>query len=283
MSQATQNTLSKKIWFLWIQGKEDMPLVVQKCYESWCKHNPDWKINFLNLEEAIELTSLRSVLYDRESKIPNVVISELVRINLLAVHGGVWVDATCFCQIPLNDWLPQVANKGFFAFHRPGEDRRISSWFLAGLPDNPIIQAYAQEANRFWTDNKRIQWREDKPFLNKVLRKLKVDRYLRRNPHTWYHPFFVKFLKIRPYYWFHYLFEKLYRDQSGFKSLWDEVPKVSADIPHRVWNDGLFSELNPNIRRAIDDKRDPLYKLTWKYEKYQLEQKSNLSYLLENA
>lgn len=280
MGELKSNTLQKKIWFLWIQGKGDMPVVVSACYESWLKHNPDWEIVFLNLEEAIALTDLDSVIYNRQSKIPNVVISELVRINLLARHGGVWVDATCFCQKPLDDWLPDVMTEGFFAFDRPGEDRRISSWFLAGRPDNTIVKEYAEAANSFWVENKRIEWRNDKPILNGIIRKSKIDRFLRKNSHIWYHPFFVKFLKIRSYYWFHYLFEKLYQERPHIKLQWEKVPKISADIPHRIWNDGLFSPLKPAIKEAIDQKRDPLYKLTWKYESSQLEHSSNLSYLL---
>ena len=63
--------------------------------------------------------------------------SDFVRICILKKYGGLWVDATTYCTIPLDDWLEKYIQSGFFSFNletRPkGQpDRLLSSYFLYG-------------------------------------------------------------------------------------------------------------------------------------------------------
>ena len=130
-----------------MQGLDAAPLVVQKCYESWQKHNPDWNIVLLdenNIQEHITL---------RAKQITHQALSDILRINLLSKYGGVWVDATCFCTKPMGEWLYANLNSGFFAFERPGPDRMISSWFLASTKNNYITHAYTEAVNMYWDEN----------------------------------------------------------------------------------------------------------------------------------
>src|ERR1700748_2440425 len=102
--------IPKTIWFLWLQGLDNAPLVVQKCYESWLKHNPYWTITFLDETNIRDFVSLPDVQITRQS------LSDVLRINLLAKYGGIWVDATCYCVKPLDLWIDQYTTQGFFAF-----------------------------------------------------------------------------------------------------------------------------------------------------------------------
>jgi hypothetical protein len=73
--------------------------------------------------------------------------ADQIRIELLNVHGGVWADATTMCALPLDHWLPQRMQTGFFAFERPTPDRLIASWFLAAsLPCNIVAKWQARVA-----------------------------------------------------------------------------------------------------------------------------------------
>lgn len=273
--------LPKKIWFLWLQGYEDMPYLVQKCWWSWKQMHPDWELTFLHKDNIYDYIDIRSVLEDRESTIYPVSQSEIIRINLLRRYGGVWVDATCFCQQPLEKWLPEYLTSGFFAFHRPGKDRMLSSWFLAAHPNNALIEVYAQTVNDFWKNNKKIRMWVDRKWLHRILLKLKIHGYLKKYPTLWYHPIFVKLFKIYPYFWFFYLFEKLYHQNKTVQKTWDDTPKLSADIPHRIQHFGLFEKPDEAIRQYIDQRQDPLYKLTFKYDAAQYYSGCTLDYLLQ--
>lgn len=251
--------LPKIIWFLWLQGLENAPIEVKECYKSWVRNNPGWKINFIDAENISQYVTLP------EWPVASYVASELLRINLLAEHGGVWVDATCYCVRPLEEWLPAYMTAGFFAFNRPGPDRMLSSWFMASYPQNSITVAFSERVNDFWKKNTGIRLIDNTrwKFLNKYLQNA--------NPQIWFKNIFTRVLKVHPYFWFHYTFERTYLEDSYIRKLWDSVPKLSADIPHRLLFAGLFTTITEQLKSEIANKLSPVYKLTWKYlpEQYQ--------------
>jgi hypothetical protein len=262
------SNLPKIIWFLWLQGMDAAPLVVKKCYASWQKHNPDWKLIFLDQQTIGQYYTLKPLPVTKQA------LSDILRINLLEQYGGVWVDATCFCNKPLNNWLYNHMQTGFFAFNRPGPDRMISSWFLASAKGNYITRVYQQAVNRYWDDHTRLDAFENSKwhFLYKFLN--------RKPAQFWFNGFITRVLKIYPYFWFHYLFEYLYKSDAEFRKIWDDTIKISADIPHKIQLEGMFSKISRELKQEIDLKLSPVYKITWKYDKSEYIKGSVLDYLL---
>jgi len=244
--------LPKKIWFLWLQGLDNAPLLVRNCYESWVKHNPGWEVILLDESNISNYVPLNYNGLTIQS------LSDVLRINLLAKYGGVWVDATCFCMKPLDDWLFEHMDTGFFAFDSPSPDRMISSWFLAAERYNYIGSTYCSKVNLYRNENPEIQlidvsrWRKGKTLLEKLNRQI------------WFSKLTTRILKVHPYFWFHYLFEQIYLHDENFKQMWDETPKVSADIPHSLFVAGIYNPLNEQLKTEIDAKVSPVYKLNWK-------------------
>ncbi len=233
---------------------DQAPIVVHKCYESWLRHNPDWDIILLDEHNINDYFLINGADFTP------VVLSEILRINLLAKYGGIWADATCFCNKPLDDWLFDNLQNGFFVFDRPGPDRMISSWFIASTTGNYILLEYQKAVNHYWAMHPHVtligssKWE----WLQKRLERFDTS--------VWFSPFVTKFLKVHPYFWFHYLFRQLYLADDQFKALWDASPKISADIPHKPQIIGLLKQLYPEIKKEIDKKVSPVYKLTWKYD-----------------
>lgn len=248
------NNLPKKIWFLWLQGLDNAPLVVKKCYDSWVKHNPDWELILLDEQ------SIGEYIPAFKDGVTKQALSDILRINLLAKHGGIWVDATCFCMKPLDEWLYDNMQSGFFAFDRPGADRMLSSWFIACNKYNYIASTYQNMVNLYWQENPHLKFIENSgwKFLNKRLQKL--------NTQVWFSAFVTNTLKVYPYFWFHYMFSNLYLRIKEFRDLWDITPKISADIPHRIQMTGLLASMSAEVKQEIDNKVAPLYKLTWRYD-----------------
>jgi mannosyltransferase OCH1-like enzyme len=87
--------IPKVVWFLWLQGLDNAPYVVRKCYESWVARNPSWRIISLDAATAQEFASV-DYSSANLSKLSYQHRADLLRLDLLAHHGGVWVDATCF-------------------------------------------------------------------------------------------------------------------------------------------------------------------------------------------
>ncbi len=244
----------KTIWFLWLQGIVNAPIIVRKCYQSWLVQNPGWDVVVLDQSSIRDYVSIETLHMTPQA------LSDILRINILAEHGGVWVDATCFCMKPLDSWLFDNMSTGFFAFNRPGPDRMLSSWFLASEINNRITLTYRDTVNGYWESNPGMVYFEDSEW-GCLKGKLKEPE-----PQMWFESFVTKILKVHPYFWFHYLFENLYLKDEEYKRLWDSTPNISADIPHRLQFAGLFSPLTGQVREEIDAKVAPLYKLTWKID-----------------
>lgn len=205
---------------LWFQGFDKAPDIVKQCVNSWKYYNSDWAVIFLDNSNLSHYVNLHDYINISKKTLTPQARSDIVRLCLLKTHGGVWVDATTFCNKPLNDWLPTYIKEGFFGFHKPTPDKLISSWFIYTEKDNYII--------------------------NKWLESL-IEYYLhRKSPHT--------------YYWVHGLFGQCYKNDESFKTIWDNVPKLSANGPHTI--NRMFAPINPKIKQQIDSKVVPLYKLT---------------------
>ena len=120
---------------------------------------------------------------DRSAGLPGRLQADLARLDLLARHGGVWADATCFCVRPLDDWLLPCLPSGFFAFDRPGPDRLLSTWFLAAQPGNALVSGTFALMRDYLSLPMRL---DEHAFLVKAL-----TRLLRGRPRTrgwWFDP-----------------------------------------------------------------------------------------------
>ena len=233
----------KKLFLVWFQGWDHAPEVVTSCRESWEHYNPAWEIHFLDNSNLSDYVDLEDFSHLSET-LPPYILSEIVRLRLLRRYGGVWTDATCFCCRPLDEWLDDCLDSGFFAFDRPAEDRMISSWFLAAAPGNRLVDTYCQAASPYWLENPKLRpaasddllvdaysrasdnyWRKipnprqaepDDKFAN-LLKTPYVQSLLLKRPWLWHTFLFTKVLKLFPYYWFHYLFEYRYRNDRSFR------------------------------------------------------------------
>lgn len=227
----------KTIYILWFQGFNKAPEIVKECVNSWKYYNPDWNIVLIDNNNLINYVNLDNykINFDKTA------LSDVVRILLLKLYGGLWVDATTFCNKPLNDWLPNYINEGFFAFDKPGPDRLLSSWFLYSDKNNYIIDKWYNKTIIYYKNN-------DNPDI---------------------------------YFWFHYLFGDLYKLDKIFKEIWDRVPKLSANGngPHYLQEQGMFKNISIQNKLDIDNKITPLYKLTYKCEFPKYNENLNLYYL----
>ncbi len=85
------------IWVSWMQGYDEAPELVQKCIDSIkesTKH-PVYLIESNNLKEYTDIPDYIMEKYEKKI-ITNAQFSDILRMNLLSRHGGLWIDATVF-------------------------------------------------------------------------------------------------------------------------------------------------------------------------------------------
>ncbi len=189
------------MFIYWGQKFNTAPKIVTKCLLSWKIRNPTWEIIELDDDNLDEYINLEEIVNIKNKNITKTSYSDIIRIFLLDKFGGCWCDATTFCNQPLDDWLYENIESGFFAFNKPAEDRLLSTWFLYSEKNNYIISKWKEETIKYWNNNDEM--------------------------HT--------------YFWFHYLFGNLYKIDNKFKNLWNLTSKISADYPHFLQNNNLLS------------------------------------------
>lgn len=233
--------MNKTIFMLWLQGFENAPDIVTRCVESWRYYNSDWNIILLDDNNLIDYIKLDEYIDISKKQIEKCKIANIIRCILLCKYGGVWTDATTFCNKPLNDWLPNCINEGFFAFSKPTNGKMLSNWFLYAEKNNYIIDKWCNATINFHVNN-------EMPY---------------------------------PYFIHHYLFGDLYNSDDKFKDIWDNVPKLSANGlgPHYLQEKGMFNQITDEIKEDIDNKITPLYKLTHKCNFQPYNKELNIYYL----
>jgi hypothetical protein len=193
--------MNRTIWTLWFQGRGAAPLVVRKCWASWERNNPGWTVRCLDATSVGRYVAVNDHVDLGRQSLTASSLSDLVRMLLLHEFGGVWVDATLWCNRPLDDWLPAVMHEGFFAFAAPAPDRPLASWFLSAEPGHRLVAMWCRRTIEYWAD--------------------RVD--------------------TGDYFWFHHTFRDLCETVPVAAAAWARVPRRSADGPHGLlFDDRLY-------------------------------------------
>ena len=196
-----------RVHIYWAQGIQHAPTVVRVCQAALSRrHRPDDVVvlddNLLPHYVDLPPRVLRRTFDDKTK------LSDVLRLELLWRYGGVWMDATCLPRQRVLDVVPDLLPSGFFAFtYRPA---RISSWFLASAPGNPVVAMVREAQFVHWEHN-------EKPL---------------------------------GYYVLHHLFESLYHLDEGFRAAYAPTPRVSSHPPsrfaremHKPYDAGHYDEL----------------------------------------
>ena len=151
---------NKTVWISWLQGIENAPELVKKCYESVKEHFGEWNIVVVTADNLHEYTEFPEYILDKwkSGVITNTHFSDLLRIELLTRHGGLWLDATVYCS----GILPEDIEKtGLFMFQvlKPGYTghiNRISSWMIWAESNNHILNEVKNLLWVYWKKENRL-------------------------------------------------------------------------------------------------------------------------------
>lgn len=201
--------MNKIIWICWLQGREQAPYLVKKCIDSWEEKNPNWSIRLLddkNVSRYIELPDLCG------KKITCTSFSNILRVYLLKEYGGVWVDATLYCNKPLDDWLDPYMEHGFFAFNKPAPNCPLTTWFLACEENNHMVAHWCNKTLKYWSTRDASN----------------TD------------------------FWLQELFASLLEENASCLASWNKTTKISADLPYAIQRVGMFETDKKLIESGID-------------------------------
>jgi len=204
--------IPKIIWTCWFQGRQNAPPLVKTCLLSWERLNPGWELRCLDATNIEQYISVTQFLDLQTQSLTAASLSDVVRILLLHEFGGVWVDATVFCNRPLDEWLPEAAREGFFAFTALNPARVISSWFLCAAPGHDLAATWCRKTVGYWSNRRDTD----------------------------------------DYFWFHHLFRDACKADCRVAEAWSRIPKLGAEKPHALQIGGLMYRPAAAVRDKVD-------------------------------
>ena len=147
----------KVVWVCWLQGIENAPLLVRKNIEYMRKKLSKYDIRVITEKNFRDFTCIPEDIIKKWKTgiISNTHFSDILRLNLLIHHGGVWIDSTAF----VSDRIPQdIEDAPFFIFKslKPGcigKYVTVSSWFISSCRNYPILVDTERMLYRYWEKN----------------------------------------------------------------------------------------------------------------------------------
>ncbi len=130
--------IEKTIHYIWF-GKKPLPLLAQKCINSWKKNCPDYKIIEWN-ETNFDINSNRYVKEAYENK-KWAFVSDYVRLYVLYNYGGIYMDTDVEVLSSLDSFLN---NRAFSGFENP---KSVPTGIMACEKKHPFFKVLLDDYN----------------------------------------------------------------------------------------------------------------------------------------
>lgn len=154
------------IWVLWLQGFEQAPELVKVCVQSLKRAVSEKEVLCLldetNLSNYIDLPDF-IVQKWKNGNISNAHFADLIRLRLLNVYGGVWIDATVYFT---GNKLPDyIKSNRLFMFNMKEswkactEPMVAANWLISAEPENKMLIILEVLLNEYWKkENKAVNY-----------------------------------------------------------------------------------------------------------------------------
>lgn len=158
----TSGPIPRVIWTYW--HSPELPPLVARCIDNWRRHAPGHEIRLLHAATVADhLPGLR--IPARWAELPAYRQSDWLRIQLIARHGGLWMDATTILTRPL-DWVEQAQQQhaaefvGFYIdmYSADPQHPMVENWFLAAVPGSRFVRDWADELDAAVIDGDEDQY-----------------------------------------------------------------------------------------------------------------------------
>jgi hypothetical protein len=196
------------IWQFWENpAGRSTPQIVKTSLESVKKFKGDFHHKILDNSTMGNYSDLPGYIIDKFNKkqIGYAHFSDLLRLNLLKNHGGIWLDATAY----MTNFIPQyITDEDFFVF-LTGEKTHfpyafMQNCFIRSKKNNALCEAWYQVCVEFWKN-------ETKTF---------------------------------DYFQHQLMFKTLILNHPAAKNLFNKMPHKSEDETHQLVGDNLLRKFD---------------------------------------
>ena len=136
-----------------MQGLENASLISKMCLKSLRRNYSDYTINVVTLRNTKKFVSFPEHIVKKfmAGKISPTHFSDLLRLELLINHGGIWLDSCVLCTGREKDYLQEP----LFIFQSTWRNSPHlgSSWFIVSEKGNPILKTTRDLLYKYWEDH----------------------------------------------------------------------------------------------------------------------------------
>lgn len=148
------------VWVYWDTGFQNAPEVVRIC-SNRLKELGDVNIVYLNEKNYGDHVKLPASIAKKYAQgvIPKAHFSDLLRLELLYQHGGIWLDATVFIS---SMEMPKELKSGEFFLYGLGKPASngnpifVSSWAISAPKLHPILEITRFYLIKYWERSKKL-------------------------------------------------------------------------------------------------------------------------------
>jgi len=142
------------IWQYWNSGADRAPPIIQECMASVRRHAKGRAIIVLSDDTLHKYITLPDHILAKRDKIGATQFSDVLRVSLLAQHGGTWIDASVLLTGGIDDITSAIP---FFMFTRPNDPYMISSWFIHSVAGHPLVCAMRDLQTEYWAAHDEVR------------------------------------------------------------------------------------------------------------------------------
>lgn len=147
----------KPIWMLWWQGEENAPEIVKCCINSVRKNCNGHTVIVLSQSNISDYIRLPDYIYPKVEKgyITRTHLSNFIRLNLLYLYGGAWIDATIFVSKAIPE---QLFQEEFYSIRtglktKEPSHGRWTTFCMFGKEGNVIFKQILRYLYGYWNSH----------------------------------------------------------------------------------------------------------------------------------
>ncbi len=151
------------VYVCWFQGMGNAPDIVKACYRNLKERLDESRFELITLDKDnyIEYADFPDFLMGRieRHEIPWTHVSDILRTYLVAVRGGLWLDATMFLtQNPPEEILRQQLFVFKLNYYQKNKSQVASSQFIyAKEPGNEILERTLLGLYLYWEKHRKLE------------------------------------------------------------------------------------------------------------------------------
>lgn len=157
LSFKNRHVVEEPIWVMWWQGEENAPEIVRCCINSVRRNCNGHEVIVISQSNVAEYVKLPEFIYEKLERdgISKTHLSDLIRLNLLFLYGGAWIDATVLVSQP----IPQdLFEKKFYSCKfgvntKDPSHGRWTTFLLFSKKGNVFLNKILEYHYKYWVNH----------------------------------------------------------------------------------------------------------------------------------